>query len=216
MWMRAAFCVLFGATLGACRADPPKVDPKPEPKVAPAPTGSAPAMPSDHAADLAKQPPPPTPPAGDPALGTCTFEIAGAVAAKETTAGGVGAMSLSYWSDAQQKQLMYADGEGMVLNCNGKDATLSFTTRRQSAEAFPFAPRKYAITKERGPKVLSFLGRAGKASFLGATGAFEVTAVDAKHMAGTFDLKVDVLGDGVKGEATIKGTFDMACPAHCK
>jgi len=193
-----ALLVMVVAACGKSEKAAPKGEAKPaEAK----PAETAPAAPAT----------PPAAPAPAADLGSCNFEISGAVTAKETTPGGLMAVSMSYWSDEKAKKMLFGDGEGFIVNCNGKGATISLTAAQQTKETVPMGPKKYELKKSMD-SVVQQIGRAGESSLMGAEGTFEVTALDDAHFAGTFEFKSKVLGKDTTGEATIKGSFDFKRP----
>lgn len=151
--------------------------------------------------------------------GACKVEITGsAKVAEEVSHGGISAVSVSYWSDAATRKMLWRDGkEGFIVNCDGPRASISFTASG-SKEALPFAAKRYPVLKgaSDGVHMLGRIKDADHASLMGAEGTFEITAIDATHIAGTFEVKAKTLGDGPPGEAVIKGSFDYKCPSVCQ
>src|SRR3954463_7336923 len=92
------------------------------------PTAGSASGPSGSGAVAAAPTPPPvtppaTPPPANPDLGSCTFTIAGAVTATETTPGGASAIGITHWMDATNKAVLANPGnEALLINCTGQNA----------------------------------------------------------------------------------------------
>jgi hypothetical protein len=78
----------------------------------------------------------------------------------------------------------------------------------------PFAPKKYEIKKNKGDAVVNVMF--GKDTLIDADGVIDVTAFDARHIAGTIELAGKVMPG--KKPVKISGSFDLICPGYkgCK
>jgi hypothetical protein len=175
--------------------------PRPEPASSSKPS---PARPSPA-------PPQPGPgPAPDDRHGSCTVEVRGALTADQTSAGGTSRSVTSYWfAPGDTANVMFGDGRiGLVLNCTGKALSLSFVSRQATETSVPFGPKTYRLTRRASE--MTVLGTVGKASLTSLTGTVDVTAFDARHIAGTFELAGKALPGN--GAVNVTGRFDFACP----
>jgi hypothetical protein len=85
------------------------------------------------------------------------------------------------------------------------------------AEELPFGPKKYELKKGPATKI-HVIGHTPEGAIVGAEGTFEITAMDAEHVAGSFDFKSELMKKNAGGRAPleIKGNFDFKCPGKCK
>jgi hypothetical protein len=175
--------------------------------------------------DYKKQPPPAEPerPKEMPAppkkvempkdLGTCKLEATGAVTETQETPGGRPATNVSYWlTEDERKNMMGVDG--FVITCQGEKIRFQMVPGGGKPDAMPFAPKKYEIKKGKGDATVSV--GFGKAAMAEPNGAVDITAFDARHIAGTVEL-TGKLTPG-NGAVTLKGSFDLICPGFkgCK
>jgi hypothetical protein len=144
-------------------------------------------------------------------LGKCSLTASGAVTAEQETPGGRPATNVSYWfTEEERKNMMGIDG--FVINCNGDKIHFQIVPAGGKPDAMPFAPKKYDIKKGRSDGASVNIGF-GKDTMVDVNGTVDITAFDARHIAGTVDLT-----GKVKGAVTVKGTFDLVCPGFkgCK
>jgi hypothetical protein len=205
--------VLLLAALLGCTKAPDRATPEPAP-APPGPTNPQPPTPVPvEPPKLTHAPVPPT--MRD--YGACRVSIRGP-ATIEQLAGGPN-VSLSYWDLENDRWMFPAGKQGLSLSCEGPQASLQFLTSDETAATFPNAPKKYTLDRVSKNVVglIGSLNDAERTYFQNAEGTFEITAIDASHIAGTFDLKAGyVMKSGRSGDATIKGTFDYKCPSKCK
>jgi hypothetical protein len=146
-------------------------------------------------------------------LGKCTLTATGAVTAEQETPGGRAATNVSYWlTEEERKNMMGVDG--FVITCQGEKIRFQIVPGGGKPDAMPFAPKKYEIKKGKGDATISV--GFGKAAMADANGVVDITAFDARHIAGTVDL-TGKLTPG-NGTVTLKGSFDLVCPGFkgCK
>ena len=175
--------------------------------------------------DYKKQPPPAEPerPKEMPAppkkvempkdLGTCKLEATGAVTETQETPGGRPATNVSYWlTEDERKNMMGVDG--FVITCQGEKIRFQMVPGGGKPDAMPFAPKKYEIKKGKGDATVSV--GFGKAAMAEPNGAVDITAFDARHIAGTVELSGKLTPGN--GAVTLKGSFDLICPGFkgCK
>lgn len=146
-------------------------------------------------------------------LGTCKLTATGAVEAEQETPGGRTATNVSYWlTEEERKNMMGIDG--FVVTCQGEKIRLQIVPGGGRPDAMPFAPKKYEIKKGKGDATVSV--GFGKAAMTEPDGTIDITAFDARHIAGTLDLTGKLQPGG--GTVTLKGEFDLICPGFkgCK
>lgn len=146
-------------------------------------------------------------------LGKCTLTASGAVTAEQETPGGRTATNVSYWlTEEERKNMMGVDG--FVVTCQGEKIRFQMVPGGGKPDAMPFAPKKYEIKKSKGDATISV--GFGKAALADANGSVDITAFDARHIAGTIDLAGKLQPGG--GAVTLKGSFDLICPGFkgCK
>jgi len=146
-------------------------------------------------------------------LGKCNLTASGAVTAEQETPGGRPATNVSYWlTEEERKNMMGVDG--FVVTCQGEKIRFQIVPGGGKVDAMPFAPKKYEIKKGKGDAVVSV--GFGKAALADANGSIDITAFDARHIAGTVDLTGKLTPGG--GAVTLKGSFDLICPGFkgCK
>jgi hypothetical protein len=188
---------LAAAALAACKPDEDykKQQPPPEPASSAA-TGEA-----------AKPPPPPKKKALSPEeLGTCQLTATGAIAKEQTTQGGRAATNVTYWMKPEDRKNMMGT-DGFAVSCHGPDIKFSLIPGSKK-DGMPFKPKKYDFVKGKGDAGVMVLF--GKATLEDITGAVDVSAFDAHHIAGTIDLKGKLVPGG--GEVKLAGSFDLVCP----
>ena len=95
-----------------------------------------------------------------------------------------------YWSPDETMALS--------VNCIGKTGRLSFSASPNAT--VPFGPKTYKLDAGRGDLVV--YARAKDKQLTAMTGSVEVTAFDAHHLAGTFDLTAN--------KVTLAGSFDFS------
>ncbi len=91
-----------------------------------------------------------------------------------------------------------AVGEGLSLNCIGKLGRVSFRPGTP-----PAGPTTYKI--ERTTHDVVVLARAKDKQLGNVEGTIDITALDARHVAGTIDLS----GTAGSARVTITGSFDF-------
>jgi hypothetical protein len=146
-------------------------------------------------------------------LGKCKLAATGAVTAEQETDGGRTATNVSYWlTEDERKNMMGVDG--FVITCQGEKIRFQMVPGGGNPDAMPFAPKKYEIKKGKGDASVNI--GFGKAQMTDPNGAIDITAFDARHIAGTIDIS-GKLSPG-KGTVTLKGSFDLICPGFkgCK
>lgn len=163
-----------------------KSDPKPPPPVEP---------PKEEA-----KPPPPKviAPAGD--AGTCTLSVTGSTTLDETTPADA---QTKYWmSEAESGS---TPQPGFVVSCKGTKVRLSLVTSPNAS--IEFKAKDYQVAG-KNPDV-SILGRVSDKPLQDFAGKVSITAFDASHIAGTFDLTAKPQSG--TGRFAIMGTFDVKC-----
>jgi hypothetical protein len=155
--------------------------------------------------------PPPPPPAKKKALtpeelGTCKLTASGAVSKEQTTPGGRNATNVTYWMTADERNSLMGT-DGFAVNCHGPDIRFSLIPGGKK-DGMPFKPKKYTFAKGAGDASVMVLF--GKNTLDKISGTVDVTAFDARHIAGTVDLKGKLVPGG--GAVHLTGTFDLACP----
>jgi hypothetical protein len=140
-------------------------------------------------------------------LGTCHLTASGAVTADQTTPGGQKATNVSYWyKDSERKSMMGVDG--FVINCLGDAIKLQLIPAGGKMDGMPFAAKNYELKAGKGD--MTVMATFGKAVLDKPNGSVNVTAFDARHIAGTVDLAGKLAPGG--GEVKLSGTFDLICP----
>jgi len=154
-------------------------------------------------------PPPKKKKAAPPAdLGKCTIEVSGGITGSQTTPGGKEATNVAYWyTESERKNMMGVDG--YVINCKGDQFKFSLMPGGGKLDGMPFAPKKFTFAKGKSDGA-SVMMTVGAAALGDPSGTVEVTALDAKHIAGTIDLTGKIT-PGNKAVA-VKGSFDLVCP----
>lgn len=139
-------------------------------------------------------------------LGTCKLSATGAVTKEQTSQGGRAATNVSYWmKEEERKGLTGVDG--FAVTCHGPDIKFSLIPSGKK-DGMPFKPKKYELAKGTGDaNVMVFFG---KATLDGITGTVDVTAFDARHIAGTINVRGKLVPGG--GTVTLTGSFDLVCP----
>ena len=144
-------------------------------------------------------------------LGKCTLKASGAVTAEQETPGGRPATNVSYWlTEEERKNMMGVDG--FVINCNGDKIRFQMVPGGGKPDGMPFAPKKYEFKNGRSDGASVNVGF-GKDTMTDLDGTVDITAFDARHIAGTV-----ALSGKVKGGVKLEGSFDMICPGFkgCK
>ncbi len=95
----------------------------------------------------------------------------------------------------------------LAINCIGKLGRMTFEPA--PGAAVPFGPHTYKI--ERGTRDYVVFARARDKQLANIEGTIDVTAFDATHIAGTFDLA----GTAGAQRVTLSGTFDFPCRGGC-
>ena len=190
--------VVVGVALAACgpekedyKKQPPPAEPERPAEVAPPPKKVE--MPAD--------------------LGKCTLTVSGAVDETQETPGGRTATNVSYWlGEEERKNMMGIDG--FVVTCQGEKIRLQIVPGGGRPDAMPFAPKKYEIKKGKGDATVNV--GIGKAAMVDPNGTIDITAFDARHIAGTIDLTGKLQPGG--GTVKLEGQFDLICPGFkgCK
>lgn len=156
-------------------------------------------------------PPPPTPPKkkGPPAdLGSCTLKVEGGIKAEQTSPGGIKATNVAYWYPPEERKNMMGV-DGYAVNCTGDQFRFSLLPGGGRPDGMPFGPKKFTFAKGKSDGA-SVLVAFGQATLADPNGTVEITALDARHIAGT----VALAGKVVPGNKQIKitGSFDLICP----
>jgi len=147
-------------------------------------------------------------------LGKCTLTASGAVTETQETPGGKPATNVSYWlTEEERKNMMGVDG--FVINCQGEKIRFQIVPGGGKPDAMPFAPKKYEFKKGKGADGNVNVGF-GKATMADATGYVDITAFDARHIAGKIELSGKLAPGG--GAVKLEGDFDLICPGFkgCK
>lgn len=139
-------------------------------------------------------------------LGTCTLSATGAVTKEQTTQGGRAATNVSYWMKAEERKGMMGL-DGFAVTCHGPDIKFSLVPSGKK-DGMPFKPKKYELAKGSGDANVMVVF--GKATLDGITGTVDVTAFDARHIAGTINVRGKLVPGG--GAVTLTGSFDLVCP----
>ncbi len=96
------------------------------------------------------------------------------------------------------------------MTCYGTDIKLSIIpSGKTSEQMIPFAPKKYTLVAGAGD--IAVAANIGKAELANPTGSIDITAFDARRIAGTIELNGTLSG----GELVLTGGFDISCP-RCK
>jgi hypothetical protein len=128
------------------------------------------------------------------------------VTKEQTTHGGRGATNVTYWmKEEERKRMMGTDG--FAVSCHGSDIRFSLIPSGKK-DGMPFKPKRYAIAKGTGDAAVMVIF--GKQTLDGVSGVVDVTAFDARHIAGTIELKGKLVPGG--GEVKLTGDFDLVCP----
>lgn len=142
-------------------------------------------------------------------LGTCHLTATGAVSVDQTSKGGKEATNISYWfEEKERKNMMGIDG--FVINCNGDLMRFSMLPGGGKQDGMPFKPKKYDFVKGKGDAGISV--GFGKMALSAINGSVDVTAFDARHIAGTVDLSGTLTPGG--GDVKVTGQFDLVCPGY--
>lgn len=139
-------------------------------------------------------------------LGTCQLTASGAVKTEQTTHGGRAATNVTYWMKEEERKNMMG-GDGFAVSCHGPDIKFSLIPSGKK-DGMPFKPKKYTLAKGTGDASVMVLF--GKATLDGISGTVDVTEFDARHIAGTIDLRGKLVPGG--GEVKLTGSFDLLCP----
>jgi hypothetical protein len=121
------------------------------------------------------------------------------------------AVSTSHWEPPVGKGPgMFSGHDGAQINCNGDGGSVTFAIETEPGE-FPMGPGRYEIVSApKGKPRVVVLGTVKHHSLMRSEGYLEVTAYDARHIAGRFELKSFLLpGDGT---TTVSGEFTFRCP----
>lgn len=154
---------------------------------------------------------PAEPPAADTSKGACHVVGSGAVTFDQTTPhSGPSVLAIMQWHDPAMRQKIGYPDEGMILNCLGPNIRLNILTANDAP--FPMKPATYQVGgKGAAIKVLGSMKLPDKeVSILKAEGTLEITAFDAKHIAGKGEIKV-LSTVPASGETTLAVDFDMQC-----
>lgn len=163
------------------------------------------------------EPPPAPKPKKNPPpadLGKCDIEVTGQITASQSSPGGKEATNVAYWyTPEERKNMMGVDG--YVVTCKGEHFNFKLLPGGGKLDGMPFTPKKFTFAKGKsdGANVMMTFGPAVTAaspSLSDATGTVEITALDARHIAGTIDLAGKVV-PGNK-QVKVKGSFDLVCP----
>ena len=170
-----------------------KEEPRPEPKEEPK-------------AEVREAPPEPKPDPGPAIADECTLTATGAAKFEQVSKGGRTAVNVSYWyKEADRNKMMGL--EGFALHCKGPNINFSIVpggaTNKDTA---PFGPKKYTFT--RGKSEIAISAFVGQVPWEPTTGTIDITAFDARHVAGTIDLKGKL---DKKKPLDLKGSFDFKC-----
>jgi hypothetical protein len=176
--------------LVACSKEEPPPEPKAEVREAP-PTETKPE---------------PKPDPGPPIADECKLTATGSQKFEQTSKGGRSAVNVSYWyKQADRDKMMGLPG--FAIHCQGSSIRFSIvpgaTTNKDTA---PFAPKKYTFTK--GKSDISISASVGPLPWEPLSGTIDITAFDARHIAGTIDLKGKI---DKKKALDVKGSFDYKC-----
>ncbi|MEJ7603215.1 MAG: hypothetical protein WKG01_35335 [Kofleriaceae bacterium] len=155
-------------------------------------------------AEVREEPPPPPPKPEGPAIADeCKLTSA---KFEQTSKGGRNAVNVSYWyKEADRNKMMGL--EGFAVHCQGSDMRFSIVPgAKTNKESAPFGPKKYTFVK--GKSDISISAFVGALPWEPTTGTIDITAFDARHIAGTIDLK----GKLDKNKPLdVKGSFDYKC-----
>jgi hypothetical protein len=169
-------------------------------------------------------------PGGNPSGNTekgCTVQIAGDLSTSWQSPQDSGSVLVSYWLSATERSsLSMAQGEeSFLINCQSTAASgLSlYSTSGTTTAQFPKAAGQMVIGAggilgSNEPGQVSLLFSSGDESLwrVSEAGRFTITTLSGSRFAGTFEAKIEKLGDDlqtVTGHATVTGTFDFSCTA---
>jgi hypothetical protein len=187
--------------------------------------GSAAPGSTDDAGDSAAA----TLPGGAPDLpaaggGSCSVTVTGDVSASWTQPQDMGSLLVTYWLSTSEREFldMTSGDESFLMNCKSDQGSISlYSTNDTTAAQFPMAPGSYVVAASG---ILGG-GDAGQVSALVTigedtlwrvpeAGTFNITTFDGHKFAGSFQFKIERLGDDLKtveASATLSGTFDFGC-----
>lgn len=167
--------------------------------------------PVERSADTPAAPKAAEPKPADTSRGACHIVGSGAVTFDQTTPHtGPSSLAIMQWHDAAMRQKMGYPDEGMILNCLGPNIRLNVLTA--TGTPFPMKPATYQVGgKGAAIKVLGSMKLPDKeVSILKAEGTLEITAFDAKHIAGKGEINIQSTVP-VSGKTTLAIDFDMQC-----
>jgi len=143
---------------------------------------------------------------GPPIADECTLKGSGQMKFEQVSKGGRNAVNVSYWYKDKDRDKMMGLA-GFAVHCHGSDFKFSIVpgaaTNKDSA---PFAPKKYTFAK--GKSEISVSAFAGPVPWEPTTGTIDITAFDARHIAGTISLKGKL---DKKKPLDLEGSFDFKC-----
>jgi len=133
--------------------------------------------------------PPPSPPVAAPPVQKLSTDFGSCELAGEKIVPDKKPVVTKYWTPDETQALS--------VNCIGKEGRLSFSAAPNAT--VPFGPKTYRLDAGRGDLVV--YARAKDKQLTAMSGSVEVTAFDAHHLAGTFELSAN--------KVTLAGTFDF-------
>jgi hypothetical protein len=157
----------------------------------------------------APPPPPAKKKAAPPAdLGACALSVTGQITAQQEVKGSKSTVNVSYWYKPEERNNMMGV-DGYMVSCSGEKFRFQLIPGGGKADGMPFAPKKFTFAKGKADGASVLVGF-GQATMNDATGTVDVTALDARHIAGTVDLSGKIV-PGNK-QITVKGAWDYVCP----
>jgi hypothetical protein len=156
--------------------------------------------------------------------GSCSVNITGDVTASWTDQQDTSSVLVTYWlGDSERAVLAMSPGdESFLFNCQSDQGAVSlYSTTDTTVAQFPEGPGTYVVPAggilggdDAGH--VSALVTIGKDSLwrIAEPGTFTVTRLDGSKFTGSFEFKIEKLGDDlstVEASAALSGTFDWGC-----
>lgn len=155
--------------------------------------------------------------------GDCAVQITGAVTADWEREQDTSSVLVSYWLSPAERESLGQEGESFLVNCDGGDKgflSLS-TTAGTTAATFPEGPNTYEIpadstTQPTPGQVTAMVTLPGDDLWsVAEPGGLGVSQLDGSRFSAMFEFTIGRwqpgAAEGVKPEATVKGSFDFAC-----
>jgi hypothetical protein len=156
--------------------------------------------------------------------GSCSVNVTGDVTASWTQPQDMSSLLVTYWLSTSEMEFldMPAGEVSFLMNCKSDQGTISlYSTNGTTAAQFPMAAGSYVVAASGilgggGAGQVSALVTIGKDTLwrVPEPGTFNVTTFDGHKFAGSFQFKIERIGDDLKtveASATLSGTFDFGC-----